>query len=113
MQSCRSAALLLVILLLTTLTGCAGVFQHDRPDQPASYRVTVPIDGPLWVGSAERPEFLRQNDLLANIWTGLGAEIRCVHAEGRHHFDVIEDLIDPASKLSETLVWESESVACS
>ncbi|MFO1029783.1 MAG: hypothetical protein U1F60_01775 [Planctomycetota bacterium] len=54
MQSCRSAALLLVILLLTTLTGCAGVFQHDRPDQPASYRVTVPIDGPLWVGSAER-----------------------------------------------------------
>ncbi len=54
-----------------------------------------------WVGSDERPEFLRQNDLLANIWTGLGAEMLCVHAEGRHHFDVIEDLADPASKLNE------------
>jgi arylformamidase len=26
------------------------------------------------VGGAERSEFLRQNALLANIWTGLGAE---------------------------------------
>ena len=26
-----------------------------------------------WVGAAERSEFIRQNALLANIWTGLGA----------------------------------------
>jgi acetyl esterase/lipase len=45
-----------------------------------------------WVGSDERPEFLRQNDLLANIWHGLGADMTCHHAKGRHHFDVIEDL---------------------
>lgn len=57
-----------------------------------------------WVGSDERPEFLRQNDLLANIWTGLGADMRRVHAEGRHHFDVIEELADPASPLTEAFV---------
>lgn len=54
MSRLARAALLLVTPLLATLTGCAGVFQHDRPEQPASYRVAAPIDGPLWVGSAER-----------------------------------------------------------
>jgi arylformamidase len=53
-----------------------------------------------WVGERERPEFLRQNDLLANIWTGLGAETRAVHAPGRHHFDVIDALGDPSSELA-------------
>jgi acetyl esterase/lipase len=54
-----------------------------------------------WVGAAERPEFIRQSRLLANIWTGLGAEMDFVIADGRHHFDVIDDLIDPQSRLTE------------
>jgi hypothetical protein len=53
-----------------------------------------------WVGALERPEFLRQNDLLANIWTGLGAQTRSVHAPGRHHFDVIAELEDAESALT-------------
>jgi arylformamidase len=53
-----------------------------------------------WVGGAERPEFLRQTDLLANIWHGLGAETRAVHVAGKHHFDVIDDLADPDSELA-------------
>lgn len=52
-----------------------------------------------WVGTKERPEFLRQNALLANIWTGLGARMAERRAEGRHHFDVIEDLANPGSPL--------------
>lgn len=47
-----------------------------------------------WVGSAERPEFVRQNALLANIWTGLGAQTCTVEEPGRHHFDVIDGLAD-------------------
>lgn len=53
-----------------------------------------------WVGERELPEFLRQNDLLANIWTGLGAETRAERAPGRHHFDVVDALADPASELA-------------
>jgi acetyl esterase/lipase len=53
-----------------------------------------------WVGALERPEFLRQNDLLANIWTALGAQTRSVHAPGRHHFDVIAELEDAESALT-------------
>ena len=52
-----------------------------------------------WVGGKERPEFLRQNALLANIWSGLGARMSERQAESRHHFDVIEDLADPGSPL--------------
>ncbi len=53
-----------------------------------------------WVGAEERPEFIRQNALLANIWAGLGAETRAVVAEGKHHFDVIDALGEPSSELA-------------
>lgn len=52
-----------------------------------------------WVGADERPEFVRQSALLANIWTGLGAETQSVEAPGRHHFDVIDELADADSGL--------------
>lgn len=49
------------------------------------------------VGAGERPEFRRQNALLANVWYGLGADTEATEAAGRHHFDVIAELEDPAS----------------
>jgi len=61
-----------------------------------------PRDGTVvtcWAGGSERPEFLRQTALLANIWTGLGATTKQVIASGRHHFDVIDDLADSASTM--------------
>jgi hypothetical protein len=57
-----------------------------------------------WVGSAERPEFIRQNALLANIWTGLGAKTCTIEEPGRHHFDVIDGLADPDHPLTRTLL---------
>ena len=57
-----------------------------------------------WVGSAERPEFVRQNALLANIWTGLGARTCVIEEPGRHHFDVIDGLADPQHQLTRTLL---------
>ncbi|MGH6932992.1 MAG: alpha/beta hydrolase [Dongiaceae bacterium] len=73
-------------------------------ESPALNRPTEQCSVTCWVGSNERPEFVRQSELLANTWTGLGAAMRCVHADGRHHFDVIEDLADPTSKLTEAFV---------
>jgi acetyl esterase/lipase len=52
-----------------------------------------------WVGEAERPEFLRQSDLIANVWRGCGAWTQCVVAPDRHHFDVIDGLCDAQSPL--------------
>jgi arylformamidase len=57
-----------------------------------------------WVGAAERSEFIRQSALLANIWTGLGAETAVVEEPDRHHFNVIDGLRDPAHPLTRTLL---------
>ena len=55
-----------------------------------------------WVGADERPEFVRQNALLANIWTGFGIRTRCVEEPGKHHFNVIDSLADPNSQMVQT-----------
>lgn len=89
-------------------TAMNGVLRLDEAEAAAeSAALLEPISDAsvlCWVGADERPEFLRQNDLLAYIWTGLGAEIRSVHAPGRHHFSVIEDLADASSELCNALV---------
>lgn len=80
-----------------------------RAESPA---LTEPVPGTnltAWVGGAERPEFIRQSRLLANIWSGLGAETRIHEAPGRHHFDVIAPLAEAASPLCR--VWCGEDGA--
>ena len=57
-----------------------------------------------WVGAEERPEFIRQSELLANVWTGFGIKTSVHHSPGQHHFDVIDGLVDPHSALSEALL---------
>ena len=53
-----------------------------------------------WVGENERPEFIRQSALLANIWTGFGVKTSFHQAPGQHHFNVIDGLCDPQSSLA-------------
>jgi arylformamidase len=57
-----------------------------------------------WVGGAERPEFIRQNALLANIWTGLGAQTCAIEQPGQHHFNVIDGLADPHHPIVKALL---------
>ncbi|MEO5755797.1 MAG: alpha/beta hydrolase [Mesorhizobium sp.] len=57
-----------------------------------------------WAGGGERAEFLRQNALLANIWTGLGAMTSTVVEPDRHHFSIIDGLADPVHPLTRTLI---------
>lgn len=71
-----------------------------RNESPALRRPRAGARVMCWVGSEERPEFIRQTDLLANVWHGLGAAMSCHHAAGRHHFDVIDDLMEEESALT-------------
>lgn len=73
-------------------------------ESPALLRPQPGIGITCWVGAAERPEFVRQTELLANIWLGLGAATGLRLAAGRHHFDVIDDLADPDSDLVAALL---------
>jgi acetyl esterase/lipase len=68
-----------------------------------------PVPGTLltaWVGAAERPEFLRQTDLLANAWTLPGIATRAHHDPQRHHFDVIAGLTDRLHPLTRAFTGE-------
>jgi arylformamidase len=58
----------------------------------------------VWVGGDERPEFLRQSALIANVWTGLRADMSLTVEPGRHHFNVIAGLSDPESALVAALI---------
>ncbi|MEM7744966.1 MAG: alpha/beta hydrolase [Pseudomonadota bacterium] len=85
-------------------TGMNADFQLDDDEAEAeSPALQIPRPGThltAWVGGDELPEFLRQNALIANIWTGLGAACQAVEDTRRHHFDVIEALADPRSPLT-------------
>ena len=59
-----------------------------------------------WVGGGERQEFLRQSELLSNIWTGLGCLTQNVVAPNRHHFNVIDALADPDGPMLHTVLGE-------
>ncbi|MGO9356071.1 MAG: alpha/beta hydrolase [Xanthobacteraceae bacterium] len=75
-----------------------------RAESPA---LLEPLPGArviCWVGAAERAEFVRQNALLANIWTGLGVPTCAVEEPDRHHFNVIDGLADPHHPMVEALV---------
>ncbi|MCP4874554.1 MAG: alpha/beta hydrolase [Gammaproteobacteria bacterium] len=83
-------------------------FQMDEAEAIAeSVALKTPIENVelvCWVGAEERAEFIRQSELLANIWTGFGIETSIHLATGKHHFDVIDGLVDPQSALARALL---------
>ncbi len=46
----------------------------------------------FWVGADERPEFLRQNRLIAESWARQGGSVSSVYEPGTQHFTVVESL---------------------
>lgn len=73
-------------------------------ESPALLRPIPDIRVGCWVGSSERPEFLRQSRLLSNIWTGLGASAGYYAEPNKHHFNILDGLLDPNHPLTMALV---------
>ncbi len=61
---------------------------------------TCPVT--VWVGGTERSEFIRQSELLANVWRGLGAQTSTTIEPDLHHFNVIDGLMKSDSVLMQT-----------
>ncbi|GAA2879200.1 acetyl esterase/lipase [Aminobacter niigataensis] len=91
-------------------TGMNGTLRIDEAEalaeSPALLRPIANARITCWVGGGERAEFLRQNALLANIWTGLGATTSAVVEPDRHHFSIIDGLADANHQLTRTLLSE-------
>ena len=73
-------------------------------ESPALHLPAAKTELVCWVGAGERSEFIRQNALLANIWTGLGTVALCVEQPDRHHFNVIDGLCDAGSSMMKLLL---------
>ncbi len=113
-----------VLQRITTILPISGLFDL-RPLMWAKLNDTLGLDEPearaespvllrpkgkprvkLWVGDAERPEFLRQSRAIAMLWDGLGAAISLVEDKGHNHFTIIEGLRDPDSPILKALLGE-------
>lgn len=66
-------------------------------ESPARLPLRADCAAHVWVGGQERPVFLWQARTLSEDWA-----CDWTVAPGRHHFDVIDELEDPASSLMET-----------
>jgi acetyl esterase/lipase len=87
-------------LLRTAMNATLGLTEAEARAESAA--LSAPRPGAritAWVGAAERPEFLRQSELLAEAW---GDAAKLVVDPERHHFDVIDGLADPESALART-----------
>ena len=63
-------------------------------ESPARLSLRPGVEAHVWVGAQERPAFLWQARLLSEAWSSPWTP-----ESGKHHFDVIEGLTDPASAL--------------
>jgi len=77
-----------------------------RTESPALLEPLEAVRLTCWVGGAERAEFIRQNALLANIWTGLGAATAVVVEPDKHHYSILDGLADAEHPLTQTLLAE-------
>jgi arylformamidase len=68
-------------------------------ESPARRDLRDGVAAHVWVGGSERPAFLWQARVLAEEWA-----CPWTVEPGRHHFDVIDGMADPASPLCEALV---------
>lgn len=77
--------------------------EADR-ESPALLRPHPTARVTAWVGSQERPEFLRQAALLDQAWSGVAMDMTHIIDDGHDHFSVIEGLKDPHSRITHTFV---------
>lgn len=68
-------------------------------ESPCRHALTPGVSAHVWVGGQERPAFLWQARTLSEDWA-----CPWTVAPGRHHFNVIDDLEDAGSALTETLL---------
>ena len=81
-----------------SLTAMNAVLRLDAPEiaqeSPALLARRPGIEAHVWVGAQERPAFLWQARLLSEAWS-----CPWTAETGKHHFDIVEGLADPASAL--------------
>jgi arylformamidase len=66
--------------------------EEARLESAVLHRPVRAIPYTRWVGGGERPEFIRQSELMAQMWQGFDMPTRCVNEGEHNHFTVLEGL---------------------
>jgi arylformamidase len=92
-------------LMATKMNETLGIeAQEAKLESPALLAPRPHQSVACWVGADERPEFIRQSRILAEMWKGLDARMTMVKEPGRHHFNVIDGLAEPGHPLTQALL---------
>lgn len=78
--------------------------EQARLESPALLEPLAGIDVTAWVGAAELPEFIRQNQALANLWSGFNCRIDQVEEPDRHHMNIVDGLMQADHPLTHRLL---------
>lgn len=78
--------------------------QEARLESAVLHRPAKTVPYTCWVGGGERPEFIRQSQLMVQMWQGLDMPSRCVIEDQHNHFTVLEGLRSPESDITLNLV---------
>jgi arylformamidase len=92
-------------LLKTKMNQTLGMTMEEAMLESAALhlpRGQAPVTA--WVGGGERPEFIRQAELMANIWTGFDVPTRLMVEPDHNHFSVVDGLNDPSSGITASLI---------
>lgn len=75
-----------------------------KQESAVLHRPALAVPYTCWVGGGERPEFIRQSEIMAQMWIGLDVPAKCI-VEGQHnHFTVIEGLQNHDSAITMNLI---------
>lgn len=87
-------------LMATRMNEKLGITPDEAAlHSPARLTLAPGISAHIHVGAEERPAFLAQARILSEEWSAPWSA-----APGKHHFNVIDDLFDPGSALTATLL---------
>lgn len=75
-----------------------------RAESPVLHAPLPGIPITCWTGALERPEFLRQSQLLAEAWSGQSDMRPAIYEPGCHHYNVVDGLKSADHPLTQALL---------
>lgn len=88
-----------------SMNGVLGLDAGEAEAESPVLKAPLPdIPVTCWTGALERPEFLRQAQILTEAWADKTEMRPTVFEPDRHHFNVIEGLKDPDHALTAALL---------
>jgi len=92
-------------LMRTAMNDTLGLdLTEARAESPALLEPRAGTRLTAWVGGGERPEFIRQTQLIGLAWEGFDVETQVVVDSVHHHFSVIEGLRNEDSAILSALL---------